>query len=63
MKYTKLLNVLYTVLFFFTLGGGVVSQVVVSWTNYQGCQFDDHFIQCQTSKDKFEIENEFVQYS
>ena len=28
--------------------------------NYQGCQFDVHFIQCQTSTDILGIVNEFV---
>ena len=30
----------------------LVGQVVVNWTNYQGCQFDEHFIHCQTSTDR-----------
>ena len=37
-------------------------EVVVNRTNYQGCQFDVHFIQCQTSIDISGIANEFVQY-
>ena len=37
-------------------------EVVVNKTNYQECQFDVHFIQCQTSTDILGIVNEFVQY-
>ena len=40
-----------------------VDEVVVNWTSYQGCQFDVHFIQCQTSTDILGIMNEFVQYA
>ena len=50
---------------FFLSGGGVddvFSEVVVNETNYQGCQFDVHFIQSQTSTDILRIVNEFVQY-
>ena len=38
------------ILLFFTSGGGV-NVVVNNWTNYQRCQFDVHFIWCQTSAD------------
>ena len=65
MRYTKLLNVQYTLLFTLTLGGGVddvrVCEVAVNWTNYQGCQFDEHFSQCQISTNISGIVNEFVQ--
>ena len=64
MRYKKLLNVLYTVLLFLTSGRGAelrVSEVVVNRTNYQGCHFDEHFIQCQTSTYISGIVNEFVQ--
>ena len=37
-------------------------EVVVNKTNYQECQFDVHFIQCQTSTDILGIVNEFFQY-
>ena len=48
---------------FFTSGGVVrdVGEVFVNQTNYQGCQFDLHFIQCRTSTDISGIINEFVQ--
>ena len=38
-----------------------VSEVVVNWTNYQGWEFDLHFIQSETSTDISGIVNEFVQ--
>ena len=37
-------------------------EVVVNRANYQGCQFDEHFIQCHESIEISEIVNEFVQY-
>ena len=40
----------------------LVNEVAVNQKNYQGCQFDVDFIQCQTSIDIFGIVNEFVQY-
>ena len=54
---------IYAVLPFFTSGGGV-NVVLVKLSlieHYQGCQFDEHFIQCQISTDILEIVNEFVQ--
>ena len=42
--------------------GVSVDEVVVNETNYQGCQFDMHFIQYQISTDNLRIMNEFVQY-
>ena len=39
-----------------------VGEVVVKWANDQGCQFDEHLIQCCTSTDISGIVNEFVQY-
>ena len=38
-----------------------VTEFVVNWTNYQGCQFAVHFIHCETSREIFGIVNEFVQ--
>ena len=49
---------------FFTSGGVCwwrIGEVVVNQTNYQGCQFDVHLIQCRTSTDILGIINEFVQ--
>ena len=37
-----------------------VGEVVVDRTNYRGCQFDEHLIQCETSTDISRIMNEFV---
>ena len=60
----KLLNVPNTVLLFsfrwwcwWRFG-----EIGVNRTNYQGCQFDVHFIQCQTSTDISWIVHSFVQY-
>ena len=39
-----------------------VGEVAVDQKNYQGCQFDVYFTQCQTSTYIFGIVNEFVQY-
>ena len=39
-----------------------IGEVVVNQTNYQGCQFDVHFIQHQTSTDISGVVDEFVQY-
>ena len=52
---------IYSTVFFFTFGGGI-DDVVVNRTNHQGCQFDEYFIQCQTSTDISGIVNEFDQY-
>ena len=41
---------IYSTVFFFTFGGGI-DDVLVNRTNHQGCQFDEYFIQCQTSTD------------
>ena len=41
---------------------GSVGEVVINQTNYEGCQFDVHCIQCQTSIDILGIVNVFVQY-
>ena len=62
LRYTKLLNVLYTVLLFFFRWKKKksVGEVVVDRTNYRGCQFDEHLIQCETSTDISRIMNEFV---
>ena len=62
LRYTKLLNVLYTVLLFFFRWNKKksVGEVVVDRTNYRGCQFDEHLIQCETSTDISRIMNEFV---
>ena len=62
LRYTKLLNVLYTVLLFFFRWKKKksVDEVVVDRTNYRGCQFDEHLIQCETSTDISRIMNEFV---
>ena len=63
LRYTKLLNVLYTVLLFFfrwKKKKKSVGEVVVDRTNYRGCQFDEHLIQCETSTDISRIMNEFV---
>ena len=62
LRYTKLLNVLYTVLLFFFRWKKKksVGEVVVDQTNYRGCQFDEHLIQCETSTDISRIMNEFV---
>ena len=62
LRYTKLLNVLYTVLLFFFRWKKkkIVGEVVVDRTNYRGCQFDEHLIQCETSTDISRIMNEFV---
>ena len=46
----------------FLSSGEGVDEVVVNRTNYQGCQFDLHFIQCQTSTDISRIMKAFVQY-
>ena len=35
-------------------------EVVVNQTNYQGCQFDVHLIQCQTPTSILEIVNAFI---
>ena len=37
-------------------------EVVVNRASYQGCQFDEHLIQCQKSTDILGIIDEFVQY-
>ena len=60
MKYTKLLNLLYMILFF--TSGGSVDQilVVVHQINDKGFQFDGNFIQCQTSTSISEIVNEII---
>ena len=42
--------------------GGSVGEVVINQTNYEGCQFDVHCIQCQTSIDILGIVNVCVQY-
>ena len=62
LRYTKLLNVLYTVLLFFfrKKKKKSVGEVVVDRTNYRGCQFDEHLIMCETSTDISRIMNEFV---
>ena len=62
LRYTKLLNVLYTVLLLFVRWKKKksVGEVVVDRTNYRGCQFDEHLIQCETSTDISRIMNEFV---
>ena len=52
---------IYSTVFFFTFGGGI-DDVLVNRTNHQGCQFDEYFIQCQTSTDISGIVNEFDQY-
>ena len=59
LRYTKSLNVLYQCLF---PSSGSVGEVVINQTNYEGCQFDVHCIQCQTSIDILGIVNVFVQY-
>ena len=40
-----------------------VDKIIKCATNYQGCQFDVHFIQCQTSADILGIMNKFVSVS
>ena len=52
---------IHSTVFFFTFGGGI-DDVLVNRTNHQGCQFDEYFIQCQTSTDISGIVNEFDQY-
>ena len=52
---------IHSTVFFFTFGGGI-DDVLVNRTNHQGCQFDECFIQCQTSTDISGIVNEFDQY-
>ena len=52
---------IYSTVFFFTFGGGI-DDVLVNRTNHQGCQFDEYFIQCQTSTNISGIVNEFDQY-
>ena len=52
---------IYSTVFFFTFGGGI-DDVLVNRANHQGCQFDEYFIQCQTSTDISGIVNEFDQY-
>ena len=50
----------------YTSAGGVdevFGEVLVNRTNVQGCQFDVHFSQCQTSTDISGIVNQFVQMS
>ena len=37
-----------------------VSEVVVNQTNNRGCQFDVHFIQCQTFTEILGIMNELI---
>ena len=63
-----MLNVLYTILLFYTSGGGVdnvlvrlslIEQII---KDVNLCQFDGHFAQCQTLADISGIVNEFVQY-
>ena len=39
-----------------------VDEVAVNRTNYQGCQLDLNFIQCQTYTDISGIMNEIAQY-
>ena len=46
----------------FVTSGVDVGEVVVNRTNYQGCQFDVHFFQSQTSTDTSRIMNKIVQY-
>ena len=45
---------------YFSSGGKKksVGEVVVDRTNYRGCQFDEHLIQCETSTDISRIMNE-----
>ena len=65
LRCTKLLNVLYTVPFLVSFSWRcwwLVGEVFVNRTNYQGCQFDVHFIQCHTSTDILGIVNEFFQH-
>ena len=45
----------------FFASAGRVGEVVVNQTNYEGCQFNVHFIQCQISTDISGIVNGFVQ--
>ena len=57
-------NIYRTVFFFYFRSRCCwrVGEVVINQTNYQGCQFDVHFIQCQTSTDISGIVNGFAQY-
>ena len=60
----KIIKCAITILFSPSGGGvdGVMMRLSLIKKNYQGCQIDVHFIQCQTSTDILGIVNEFVQY-